>query len=98
MFEEPNIEIYRCMKGDIDRRKAEVIITFHTPINLDIELFKHQLLFYYFSVSSVWLILSKCQVFLSEIANQLIYLILVKHFYRFISTFNTFEDVMLKCT
>ena len=22
MFEEPNIEIYRCVKGDIDRRKS----------------------------------------------------------------------------
>ena len=50
-------------KGDIDRREAEVNITFHTPINLDIGLFIHQLLFYSFSVSSVVLILSKlpCQ-------------------------------------
>ena len=28
------------MKGDVDRREAEVNITFHTPINLDIGLFK----------------------------------------------------------
>ena len=41
VFEEPNIKIYRCVKGDIDRCKA-VNITFHTPINLDIGLFKHQ--------------------------------------------------------
>ena len=74
VFEEPNIEIYRYVKGDIGRREAEVNITFHTPINLDIGLFKHLLLFYYFSVSSVCLILSKCHVFLSNIANQFIYL------------------------
>ena len=35
VFEEPNIEIYRCVKDDIDRREAEVNTTFHTPINLD---------------------------------------------------------------
>ena len=100
MFEEPNIEINRRVKGDIDRREAEVNITFHTPINLDIGLFKLQLLFNYLSVSSIWLILSKCHVFLSKIANQFIYfiylfflinylfihLVLVKHFYRFILT------------
>ena len=59
VFEEPNIEIYRCVKGDIDRREVKVNINFHTTINLDIGLFKHQLLFYYFSMSSFWLILSK---------------------------------------
>ena len=58
VFEETIMKIYRCVKGDIDRREAEVNITFHTPIHLDIGLFKHQLLFYYFSVSRVWLILS----------------------------------------
>ena len=87
VFEETNIKIYWCVKGDIDRREMEANITFHTPINFDIGLFKHQLLFYYFSVSSVWLMLSKkrrsvilnlelsnCHVFLSEVANQFIYL------------------------
>ena len=63
MFEELYIKIYQCMKGDIDRREgifeAEVNITFHKPINHDIGLFKHQLLFCFFSVSSVRLILSK---------------------------------------
>ena len=63
MMEAYNIQLlvfedYRCVKGDIDRRFAEVNITFHTPINLEIGLFK-QLLFYYFSVSSFGLILSK---------------------------------------
>ena len=83
VFEEPNIEIYRCVKGDIDRREAEVNITFHTPINLDIGLFKHQLLFNYFSMSSVWLILSKCHVFLSNFANQFIYLSMCLFVYLF---------------
>ena len=41
VFEETSIKIYRCAKGDIDRR------------DFDIGLFKHQLVFYYFSVSSV---------------------------------------------
>ena len=31
-----------CAQGDIDRCKAEASITFCTPINLDIGLFKHQ--------------------------------------------------------
>ena len=74
VFEELNIEIYRCLKGDIDRREAEVNITFDTPIILDFGLFKHQLLFYFFSVSNIWLILSKCHVFLNKIVNQFIYL------------------------
>ena len=87
VFEEPNIEIYRCVKGDIGRREAEVNITFHTPTNLDIGLFKHQLLFYYFSVSSVWLTLSKCHDFLSKFANQFIYL--------FIYSFN-FDKALLQ--
>ena len=56
VFEETNIKIYWCVEGDVDRREAEVDISFHTPINLDIGLFKHQLLFYYFSVTIVWLI------------------------------------------
>ena len=47
MFEESNIKIYRCVKCDIDRREAEADITVHTPINLDVGLFKHQLLFCY---------------------------------------------------
>ena len=103
MFEEPNIEIYLCVKGDIDRRQADVNITLHTPINLDIGFFKHQILFYYFSVSSVWLIFSKCHVFLSKIANQFIclfvclfvYLVIyLKHVYKFILTFDTYEDVI----
>ena len=102
------------MEGDIDRRKAAVNITFHTQIHLDIGLFKHQLLFYFFSVSIVWLILSKkgrsvilnlefnnCHVFLSKVANQFIHLFdffiylfnFGKHFYSFILTLNTFEDV-----
>ena len=59
VFEESNIKIYWCVKADIDLRFASVNITFHTPINLDIGLFKHQLLIYYFSVSSVWLIMSE---------------------------------------
>ena len=59
VFDEPNIKIYRCVKGDIDRPEVGVNITFHTLINLDIWLFKHQLYSYYFSVSSVWLVLSK---------------------------------------
>ena len=29
VFEEPNIEIYRCVKGDIDLRFASVNITFY---------------------------------------------------------------------
>ena len=52
VFEEINIKIYWCVKGDfdrhegdVDRREAWIYITFHTPINLDIGLFKHQLLF-----------------------------------------------------
>ena len=53
VFEEPNIKIYQSMRGDIGRCKAEATITFHTPINLDIGLFRHQLLFHYFSVTSV---------------------------------------------
>ena len=56
MFGEPNIEIYRF---------ASVNITFLIPINLDIGLIKHQLLFYYFSVSSGWLIMSKNAIFSS---------------------------------
>ena len=59
MFEETTIKICRCVNGHIDRREGEVNNTFHTPINLDIGLFKHQLLIYFFFVSSVWLILSK---------------------------------------
>ena len=35
VFEETDVKIYRCVKGDIDRREAEVNITFHTPTNLD---------------------------------------------------------------
>ena len=42
VFEETNIEIYWCVKDDIGRNEAEANITFHTPINLDIGLFKHQ--------------------------------------------------------
>ena len=57
MFEEPNIKICRCVKGDIDQHKVEVNITFHTPINLDTGLFKLQLLIYYFSVTCAWLML-----------------------------------------
>ena len=52
VFEEPNTKIYRCVKGDIDRRETEVNIIFHTPINLDIGLFTHHLLFYYVSMST----------------------------------------------
>ena len=48
VFEETNIKIYWCVKGDVDRLEAEVNISFHTPITLYIGLFKHQLLFYYF--------------------------------------------------
>ena len=51
--------MYRCVKDDIDRREADANITFHTQINLDIGLFKHQVLFYNSSVSNFWLILSK---------------------------------------
>ena len=36
VFEEHNIKIYRSVKGDIDRREAEVSISFHKLINLDI--------------------------------------------------------------
>ena len=49
MFEETNLKIYWCVKGDTGRCEAEANITFNTPINLDIGLFKHQWLFYYFS-------------------------------------------------
>ena len=38
--------LYRCVKGDIDKREAEVNIVFYTLINLVIGLSKHQLLFY----------------------------------------------------
>ena len=41
-FKETNIKIYWCVKADVDLRFASVNITFHTPINLDIGLFKHQ--------------------------------------------------------
>ena len=44
VFEEPNIKIYQCLKGDIDQCDAECDIIFHTPINLDIGLFKHQII------------------------------------------------------
>ena len=46
VFEETNIKINWCVKGDVDRREAEVNIGFNTPINFDIGLFKQQLLFY----------------------------------------------------
>ena len=46
MFEEPNIKIYGCVNGDIDRCKAEVSINLSISINLDIGLFKYQLLLY----------------------------------------------------
>ena len=42
VFKETNIRIYLCAKGDIDRCKADASITFRTPINFDIGLFKHQ--------------------------------------------------------
>ena len=41
VFRETNIRIYWCAKGDIDRCKAEASVTFRTPINFDIGLFKH---------------------------------------------------------
>ena len=53
VFEEPNIKFYWCVKVDISQCEVEVNITFHTPINLDIRLFKHQLLFYYFLLISL---------------------------------------------
>ena len=53
VFEETNIKIYWCVKGDVDQREAGFNISFHTSINLDIGLFKHQLL----------LITFMCQVF-----------------------------------
>ena len=59
-LEETNMKIYRCVNDDIDRREAEVNITFHTPLHLDTRLFK--LLFSYFSVSCVWLMLSKKRI------------------------------------
>ena len=71
VFEEPNIEIYRCVKGDIGPREAEVNITYHTLINLDIRLLKHQLLFYY---SFGWYYQNA--VSLRNIANQFIYLLI----------------------
>ena len=57
VFEETNIKIYSCVKGDIGWREAEANITFHTAINLDTGLFKHQWLFYYFSVKLKKLVL-----------------------------------------
>ena len=39
VFAETNIKIYWCVKGDVNRRESEVNISFHTPINLDINLF-----------------------------------------------------------
>ena len=54
------MKIYRCVNDDIDRREAEVNITFHTLIHLDARLFK--LLCSYFSVAYVWLILSKKRI------------------------------------
>ena len=42
LFQETNIRIYWCAKGDIDQCKVETSVTFRTPINLDIGLFKHQ--------------------------------------------------------
>ena len=47
VFEEPNIRIYPCVKGDINQCEVEVNFTFLTQINLDIGL------------ASVSLILSK---------------------------------------
>ena len=40
VFEETDIKIYWCVKGDIGQREAEANITFHTPISLDIGLFQ----------------------------------------------------------
>ena len=54
-----SFKMYRCVKYAIDRREADANSTFHTPINLDIGLFKHQVLFFYYSVSNGWLILSR---------------------------------------
>ena len=71
VFKGTNIRIYWCAKGDIDRCKAEASITFRTPINLDIGLFKHQWLFYYFSLKLKKLTLFQrkfqCRDFKSEI-------------------------------
>ena len=74
VFEEPNIEIYQGVKGDIDRREAEVNTTLNKPINLDIGLFKDQLLINYFSMSSVSLILSKLSCFPQYDCKSLFYL------------------------
>ena len=53
VFEVTNIKIYWFVKGDVYQCFAFVNITFHTTINLDIGLFKHQLLPHYFSAISV---------------------------------------------
>ena len=42
VFKETTIRINWSAQGDIDQCKAEASITFLTPINLDIGLFKHQ--------------------------------------------------------
>ena len=42
VLKDTNIKIYWCMKSDIGLRFASTNITFHTPINLDTGLFKHQ--------------------------------------------------------
>ena len=51
VFEEPNIKIYRCMKGDIDQSDKSLYWAFQTPI-----------IALLLSVSSVWLILSKKRI------------------------------------
>ena len=53
MFEEPNIKIYQCVNGDIDLQFALVNIIFQAPVNLDIRLFKHQLLYNILQFDSV---------------------------------------------
>ena len=52
-FEEPNLKIYRCVKVDFDNRFASLNTIFHTPINLAIGLFRHQLLYNIWAVTLV---------------------------------------------
>ena len=107
VFGEPNIEFYRCVKGDIDRQEAEVNITSHTdksrywalqtPI-IVLLLFRVKRL-----VDTVKIAMfssARLQIIILFICLYYLFiylfvpLILVKYFYRSILTFNTFEDAI----
>ena len=60
VFDETNIKIYQCAKGDNDQCEAQVNITFQTPINLILGSSNTNYCFItIFRVSRVWLLLTK---------------------------------------